>query len=193
MTKYIYILLIFYSCGTHVEYKTDQIENIFKSWNEATLNSLKIHISSTQNEQVKIYYENRYQILKSYLKIKNYNEINSNSIRYKLLQLKDQNWGKSFYIIESNESGEKVSVISYIVVQENSNTKIYKYEFLSSKWRKIDEYISNFIYEKDLCSVEFGKGQNQNDIIVTYIKNNKVISSDFFLFSTITALDFKNP
>lgn len=191
MTKYIYILLIFCSCGTHVEFKKDKIENIFKSWNIATSNSLKKHISATQDKQQKIYYENRLQTLKSYLKIANYNDINSNSIRYQLLQMKDQNWGKSFYIIEANESGEKVSIISYIVVTEKDNTKIFKYEFSSSMWKKVGEYISNFKYKKGLYSTEFGKGQNQNDIIVTYVKYNKVISSDFFLFSTMKTLDLE--
>lgn len=184
------------SCGKYSDFRTNnlEIDKIFKAWNIATSNSILLEVNSTRNEKQRLLYENRLSALKSYLEIENFKKVNNNSIRYKFLKKSIKNWNDKFYIIEANQSGEQVSIITYILIPNKNNTyKIIKYEYKNNEWIKIDEYLENipFKYNRIKYSTTFGKGNNQNDVIITFIKNKRVISSDFFLFSTMKTLELK--
>lgn len=194
MTKLFYCLLLLCSCGTNTAIKmNNNIDSIFKAWNIATSSSIGLSISLANNEQERLLYENRLKAFKSYLQIKKFEDIETNSIRYKLLSQKEKSWGEKFYIIEANESGEQISLISYIINVDENSSKVLKYEFKSEKWTKTNEYAisGKFEYNKKDYQTEFGKGANQDDIIVTYIKNDIVIDSDYFLFSSMKYLSLK--
>lgn len=168
------------------------IDKIFREWNVATSNSITNGITSTTNEQQKLLYKNRLEALKSYLEIRNYDMVNTKSIRYKFLKASMKDWSDKFYIVEANVSGEQVSIITYIVKPNKNNTsKIYKYECKNSEWTRIGEYLINRSFELDrkIYSTTFGEGTNQDDVIVTSIENNKITNSDFYLFSTMKTLE----
>jgi len=170
------------------------IDKIFKDWNVATSNSILFGITSTNNEQQKALFENRLKALKSYLEINDFEMLNTNSIRYEFLKESMKDWKDKFYIIEANKSGEQVSIVSYILLpNENSTSKILKYENKKGAWTKIEEYTANFSFEfeKKKYSTAFGKGENHNDVIVTFIENGHIISSDYFLFSTMKSLELQ--
>lgn len=198
MSNLIYCLILFYSCGKYTDMNTHNkdidIDKIFKEWNVATSNSIRFEISSTGNERQKSLYENRLVALKSYLEINDFQMLNNNSIRYKFLKENMKSWNDKFYIIEANESGEQVSIISYILIpNQNKTSKIFKYEYKNGEWIKINGYVKSlpFDYDKIKYSTAFGKGKNQNDVIVTLIEKNHIISSDFFLFSTMKTLELE--
>ena len=48
------------------------IDEIFKAWNVATANSIRLGISSTDSELQRSLYENRLEALKSYLEINDF-------------------------------------------------------------------------------------------------------------------------
>lgn len=195
MKKLIYCLVLF-SCGKYTNMKTHNIDidKIFQAWNVATSNSIRFEINIVNNERQRSLYENRLEALKSYLEIDDFQTLNNNSIRYKFLKESLKNWNDAFYIIEANESGEQVSIISYILFpNKNDTSTIFKYEYKNNEWVKIDKYIkkNSFEFDKKKYSTTFGKGKNQNDITVTLIQNNQIVNSDFFLFSTMKLLDLK--
>lgn len=168
------------------------IDKIFKAWNVETSNSINFGITSTIDKQQKLLYENRLEALKSYLEISSFNVVNTKSIRYKFLKESMKDWSDKFYIIEANVSGEQVSIVSYILKpNKNDTSKIYKYECKNGEWIKIGEYLMNRSFELDRkkYSVAFGKGTNQDDVIVTSIENNNITNSDFYLFSTMKTLE----
>lgn len=190
MIRLVCCLIIFISCGKYAGMNTSKvdIDKIFKAWNVQTSNSINFQITSAVDKQQKLLYENRLEAFKSYLEISNFNVINTESIRYKFLQECIKDWSDKFYIIEANVSGEQVSIVSYILKPNKNNTsKIYKYEYKNGDWMKISEYLMDRSFELDRkkYSTIFGKGTNQDDVIVTSIENNNIISSDFYLFSTM--------
>jgi len=196
MRKLICCLILFCSCGkyTNMNRHNIDIDKIFKDWNVATSNSILFGITSTNNEQQKALFENRLKALKSYLEINDFEMLNTNSIRYEFLKESMKDWKDKFYIIEANKSGEQVSIVSYILLpNENSTSKILKYENKKGAWTKIEEYTANFSFEfeKKKYSTAFGKGENHNDVIVTFIENGHIISSDYFLFSTMKSLELQ--
>lgn len=196
MRNLIYCIIIFCSCGKYTNTTTHNkhIDNIFIAWNIATSNSIRSLITSTDNEREKALYKNRFEALKNYLEINDFEAVNNNSLRYKLLKESMKNWNDKFYIIEANELGEQVSIISYILFpNENNTSKIFRYEYKNDEWVKTHEYTKNFPFEynKIKYTIDFGKGKNRNDVIVTLINKKKIISSDFFLFSTMKSLEFK--
>jgi len=197
MRNLIYCIVLFCSCGkyTNTTIHNKDIDNLFIAWNIASSNSIRSLITSTDNEREKALYKNRYEAFKNYLEINDFKTVNNNSLRYKLLKESMKTWNDKFYIIEANELGEQVSIISYILFPyENNTSKIFKYEYKNDGWIKTDEYTKSvpFEYNKIKDTIDFGKGKNRNDVIVTLINKKKIISSDFFLFSTMKALEFKS-
>ena len=196
MSNLLNCLIIFYSCGKFTDMNTHNkdIDKIFKEWNVATSNSISFEIGSKSNERQKSLYENRLVALKRYLEINDFQVLNNNSIRYKFLKESLKSWNDEVYIIEVNKSGEQIAIISYILIpNQNKTSTIFKYEYKNGAWIKINRYVKSlqFDYDKIKFSTAFGKGKNQNDVIVTLIEKNHIISSDFFLFSTMKTLELE--
>ena len=57
----------------------------------------------------------------------------------------------------------------------------------------MNEYLksNSFEFDRKKYSTTFGKGQNQNDVIITYVEHSIVVSSDFFLAFTMKALELR--
>lgn len=194
MTNLIYCLLLFCVCGenTEVNIQKKQVSEIFIAWNKATVKSLQCQIDLTTDQYQKSLYINRLDALKSYWAVNNVDLINENSIRYKFLNENLRSWEKDFYIIEANDGGEKISLITYVIFPlKKDSSKILKYKYENKKWSKIEEYTvnSNFKFDKENYITKFGEGKNENDIIVTYIEHDTVVNSDFFLFLTMKNLE----
>lgn len=193
MNIFIYCLILLCSCGKQnsMNTKSIDIDEIFKTWNIATSKSIHLGINSTNNENQISLYKNRLEALKNYLAISDFQTINNNSIRYKFIKETIRNWNHNFYIVEANESGEQISIISYILFpNQNGTTKVFRYEYKKGDWVKTEENTMNysFKFDRKTYSTTFGNGKNQNDVIITHIENNQIIGSDFFLFSTMKNL-----
>lgn len=193
MKKLFYCLIIaLSSCGHYINNSENKTDEIFINWNINTANSILLQEKSVNDEYQKSLYKNRLEAFKSYIGISDFKQLNRNSMRYKLVREYLNDWNNKFYIVEANESGEKVNIISYIILaSDRSTTKILKYKYGSERWDKVEEYIvsSNFKFDRDSYITKFGAGKNDNDVTVTYIENKNIISSDFFLISTMKQIE----
>jgi hypothetical protein len=169
------------------------LDSIFVSWNKFTFKSLKRQTQSTIDSVQKAMYENRLLSVKEYWNIKNIDDFNNTSIRYKLLKtvFVKSNKKKDFYIIEANESGSKVLLRSIVLcISSASTVDADFYDFFNGEWKitrklkGIDFYLQSDF--KNYIS-RFGKGFNSDDIIITEFKNGRVQESEYYLYSTLSA------
>ncbi len=100
------------------------LDSIFVCWNNFTFESLKKQTQSTVDSLQKSRYENRLLSVKEYWRIKNIDDFNNTSIRYKLLKtvFLKTNRQKDFYIIEANETDSKILLRSIV----SADSKIKK-------------------------------------------------------------------
>lgn len=192
MTRLLYFILLFSFFQGGISSVNNQTKNdLFKSWNIETSNSLSNQIKAVENESKISMLKNRLESFKSYIGLQDFDSINVKSIRYKFL--KDfKIWGKEYFIIEANESGEKVSLITYIISFKNKSFRVFKYEYSQHVWKNVKQYsIKKFNYNKEEYSTPYGTGKNENDIIVTHVKDNKAVSSDYFLLTSMKLLKLK--
>lgn len=178
------------SCGRYINNSGNRTDKIFINWNIATANSMQLQEKTINDEYHKSLYINRLKAFKSYIDVDDLNQLNKTSIRYKLIEQYLNDWGDKFYIVEANKSGEIATKISYIILQNGRDTKVLKYIYKDGKWDKANEYalFHAFKFNRGNFITEYGKGKNENDITVTYIKNSNIISSDFFLNFTMKQL-----
>ena len=165
------------------------IDTLFINWNKATIKSLDDQISQTKDTTQKTQLINRLSALKYYVDIKRIEEVNATSIRYQLLaEIEKFNYGKSdFYVIESNRSGEKIDIISYVIYLNNPDT-LNIYNFIKNKWVRHSAFLGNNLnLDTNLKNyfTKFGLGFNQDDVIISLLNDRNVLSSEFFLFATL--------
>lgn len=194
MKKYFYYLILLSSCGQHISNNENITDRIFISWNITTSNSISLQEKSTSsNEYQKLLYKNRLDAFKSQIGVTDFIELNKKSVRHKFLNQHLKEWGDKFYIVESNKSGEKSSITSYIIIPISKDvSKIIRYKYQNGEWQKIEDSSVNsyFKFDRQDYTTKFGDGENDNDVIVTYIENRNIISSDFFLISTMRNIEF---
>ena len=198
MFKLISILyFVFMSCSINKQitiYTQPPLDSIFISWNKSTLKSLNRQVKLATDSLQRTIYENRLLSIKEYWRIKNINDINNGSIRYKLLktvfaELDDKK--KDFYIIEANESGSKILLRTFVLYKDSSSTiDIEFYDYFNEEWQKTGKFKKdNFYFKTDLKNYisQFNKGFNYDDIILTEFKNGHVKESEYYLYSTLSA------
>lgn len=198
MFKLISLLyFVFLSCSVNKQiqtYATPPLDSVFVSWNKSTLESLNRQIKATSDSLQKAIYNNRFLSVKEYWGIKNIDDVNNRSIRYKFLKtlfakLNDET--KDFYIIEANESGSKVLLRNFILYKNSTNAAdIEFYDFFNEDWQKKGRFKEdNFILQSDFKNYlsQFGKGFNYDDIIITEFKNGHVQESEYYLYSTLSS------
>jgi|GEM_PF-5838089 len=113
MKNYFYYLILSSSCGQHINNNENVTDRIFISWNIATSKSISLQEKSTSsNENQKLLYKNKLDAFKAQMDVTNFNHLNKKSIRYKFLNQYLKEWDDKFYIVESNKSGEKNTIIS---------------------------------------------------------------------------------
>ena len=191
------IYFVFLSCLANKPnqgYAPPSLDSVFISWNKYTFESLNRQMQLASDSMQKAMYENRRLAVKEYWKIKNADDFNSKSIRYKLLKTvfeKPDDSKKDFYVIEANESGSKVLLRSFVLyIDANNTVDVEFYNFFNSEWQKKGKFKKDdFHLQSDLKSYisQFGKGFNYNDIVITEFKNSRVIESEYYLYSTLSA------
>lgn len=167
------------------------IDKTFSDWNQSTIKSIEKHILLTKNDVQNSLYVNRLIAFKTFNNINNLEHFNVNSIRYKFLERikKDYSGVKDFYILESNQSGEQI-VIRNFVLRKTSEKKIKVevYEFKNNLWKNSkSSFKVNLNDNLEVNFIKFGTGFNQEDVIITKIKKNKVNYSEFYLFTTLSS------
>ncbi|WP_345146266.1 hypothetical protein [Flavobacterium ginsengiterrae] len=192
---YCFMIIVLSSCGRYIKNSDNRTEKFFVSWNIATANSIQLQENFTNDDYQKSLYQNRLQAFKAYIDIVNLNELNTKSIRYKLINQYLNDWNNKFYIVEANESGEVSTKISYVILQNSrDSSKVLKYIYKNGKWEKVEQYELSpaFKFHRENFITEYGVGKNENDITVTFIEDNNIISSDFFLNFTMKQIDIFN-
>lgn len=192
-TILIYIFLVHnYTTQINDTIPKSHLDSAFIDWNKATFESLNRQLQLSTDSIPKSRYENRVEAVKAYWKIKSLNDVNHESIRYKLLKtLKQESFTKKnvAYIIEANESGVKVMLSSYVVYpNENNIADIELFEFVNDTWKKIGQFKQEkFKIQADLRIYisPFRKGDNYDDIVITEFRNGKTKQSEYFLYSTL--------
>ena len=127
---------------------------------------------------------------RSFIGIKEGNEVNHKSIRYKfLIDIPLTDDMDIFYIIETLNSGESVELINYVVNPAKGIVTVY--QFINGKWIKsISEKIS---IDKNInlnnYITKYGTGFNQENIIITSFYNKKAIDSKYFIYFSMKNLN----
>ncbi len=122
--------------------------------------------------------------------------MNKESIRFKFWELvKNELANKEIFILEANSEGEKIIIKNYIVFRDSTNKLTIKtYYWNSEHWVKVDSQKQlKLALDANLKShfCKLYSGFNQNDVIITCFKNDSIESSEYFLYSTLCASDFK--
>ena len=168
------------------------IDTTFILWNKATFSSLKNSIQRVNDNAQKRNYENRLLAFQAFIEVENDNKINPQSIRYKFLdELLTRNNNKSrFYIIEATRSGEETKIINYVIYLRDKNmVSVEIYNFVNERWIKNAKSVNidlPFPENLNTCIVTFGKGINQDDVIISEFINGTVRNSIFFLYATLS-------
>lgn len=184
-------LLIILACNNQsgnnnpVEFKLN-IDSTFVAWNNLTYKSIIKNFNSSTDTIENELYGNRIESFKSFLNIKNIEEVNSNSIRYEFLKYIWNNIiHQDFIIVEANKLQERVEIWNFVIYIKTGKVEIFQYE--DNEWVKKNLNNFNIIYRPIKWErVDFGKGINQDDTIISYFNLNGKIESEYFLFSTLS-------
>lgn len=164
-----------------------RLDSAFINWNKATFESLNRQTQLAADSMQKAMYKNRLIAVKEYWRVRDLADFNDKSIRYKLLKAvfaKHKDKKKSLYIIEANESGSKVLLRSYVLcIGSTGIVDVEFYDFFNDRWQKTGKFTKdNFKLQGDLKMYisKFGKGFNNDDIVVTKFENGRVKSRNIF-------------
>jgi hypothetical protein len=194
LTYLLCLLTYFSSSSSHLARNINNRlikDSIFVSWNKSTILSLRNSINQSSDNLEGELYKNRLVAFRSFLGIEDENKINTLSTRYTFLDefSKNNNNKGKVYVIETNRSGEESEIINYLIsfkVKDLMHVDYYK--FLKGKWvKKYKTTNVNLKFEGNLSkySTKFGKGFNQDDVIITEFINCKVKSSRYYLYATL--------
>jgi hypothetical protein len=175
-------------------YAQVQLNSVFINWNKYTFESLNRQTQLAADSMQKSIYENRCLAVKKYWGIDDVADCNSKSIRYKflktiLLKANDRK-KKDFYVIEANESGSKVLLRSCVLFMDAYNiANVDFYDFYNGEWRRVGKFRKENFALLGLKNnrVQFGKGFNYDDIVITEFKNGRIKESEYYLYSTLSA------
>jgi len=190
------VIIFFCTSGAVQKEKGIDIDSTFIKWNKATIASLRLQSSSGEQKRVINYYENRLAAFYAYMDIKTDSQLNKNAVRYKFLDnIKGQLKEKDVFIIEATTSGEHVeirNIVLYPKAQNKVDVEIYRYNL--QRWRK-DKVIKDYQQTIDTTlfnhRVEWAKGLNHDDVIISHFQQGQVNASEFFLFGTLSGEPIK--
>jgi hypothetical protein len=193
LTSLFYLTVISYlSLG--INYKQASIDAVFVAWNKATYLSLNRGRAETADNSQKQKYENRIENLKDTYVGKEPGRIDTGSLRYGFLRKLFMDLGKkrrNFYVIEADMSGAKVLSRDFVVYLDSPHeVKVDVYIYGRDGWFKqaevkdlscvvVDDFYRN--------RVKFAQGFNDDDVIVSKFKNNRVKYSEYYLYGTLAA------
>lgn len=187
---------ILFSCSLskpNQAYSQSELDTAFVNWNKATLVSLERQLQSSADSMQKALYENRLLTIKGYWDIENIEAVNNKSIRYELLKTVFVNLGNKqngLYIVEANESGSKVLLRSYVLHRNaNNEGEVEFYDFINGGWKITGKFkLDNLYLQADLKGYisPFGKGFNDEDVVITEFENGRLKESEYYLYSTLS-------
>jgi hypothetical protein len=162
-------------------------DSLFIAWNKATFLSLERQSNSLITDSSKRdFYANRIAALKAYLKIESVEANNSKSNRYTFLKLLSLKEKPPFYVVEANESGQRILIRNFVIYREKDSLRVDFYEN-EKTWRKTGTVkLGNDVLQNDLKTYFTQKGFNYDDIIVTKFREGVVVESEYFLFGTLS-------
>lgn len=189
-----YFVIVICSINTpDLIYAQTRLDSEFINWNRATVQSLKMQKEIAADSLQKALYQNRLLSVKEYWGIRDIADLNGKSIRYKLLKTviaKSKGRKKGYYIIEANETGSKVLLRSFVLYPDTAGiVDIEFYNFVNGVWKKTGKATrDSFHLQVNLKNYksQFGKGFNNDDIIISQFENGHVKESEYFLFETLS-------
>ncbi|MDP4264023.1 MAG: hypothetical protein Q8941_15955 [Bacteroidota bacterium] len=188
--------LVLCICSFYASFSQKPLDDIFVSWNRASLLSLKTQRDATTDSIQSRKYENRLRAFQNYLEIENEQTINIKSVRYELLkkvsQLPDFK-NSNYFIVEANVNSYTLVIRSFVIgIDANRQATVYIYTN-NGKWEKKQVCsIANLNIGKDLkiYKTRYGKGSNHDDIIITSFIKGYVFQSEYFINYTLYQQNF---
>ena len=175
--KLLLVSVLICSCGNNKSLQTHReinVDEVYKSWNK---------LATTSNEiQTEI----------------NQNEIDKNSLRYTFLQeLQGQHRELSdYYIIESPISGEFFMPRIWVMYSRNKkSTDVLKFEFIQRSWKFKDSFLLPYKFKYSYMDYvrKNEKEFNFQDVTVSHVINDEVVSCDFFKAGSMKKFLFELP
>jgi len=179
-----FLLCIISSC----KLANNKNDAYFLQWNKTTLASLEKDANESLGIDEKSLYKNRFEAFKAkegLVKAK------KNSLRYEFWQELDQDnlLGKSFYIIETKNSGEMLTFKNLLIYLDDRDFVIddYRFDPRNQKWVKHKSFRKpKFHLDREQNKVAFNKGLMHDDIIVSKFQGLKALSVDYYLLNTVS-------
>ncbi|WP_436484493.1 hypothetical protein [Chitinophaga sp. ARDCPP14] len=166
------------------------IYNLFYHWNKTSLAALDMTTRSANNDQERNLYQSKLDAMSDIWKIKP-GSINNESLRWLFLEQisPDFDWkDKDWAVIEVKKSGERISLMNYLIYYHENETKIIVYDYNRGKWIKLKESIEHFrindLIRSDI-KVPINEGRNFCDIVVTDFRSTTPLHSMFFVENTL--------
>lgn len=165
------------------------IDKLFYRWNLATLNSINEGLNYAIDPYERALFDNRLNTMITICQIES-DSLNKKSTRWKLLSQIEKDFnrsGKSWTVIETMKSGERVRFTSYLIEFDNFLKKIIRYDYTDGIWVKNSVTENSDINIEDFKTKrrELGTGGNTFDIIVTNFNSSSILQSTYFLNSTL--------
>lgn len=171
------------------------LDKIFIHWNEATLQSLERQQATSLNDKQKSNYNNRILGFKWLMRLEDAKTLDKESIRYRFLQLiQPQIEKREVVIVEANYNGSTQVLRNFLVYKGDNDTSVVElYLFLKEGgWYKkgtAKTQVLQFDMPLSKYLTNYGKGFTYEDVIISHFSNgkNKVITSEYYLFTTLSA------
>ncbi|SHK78847.1 hypothetical protein SAMN05444266_101145 [Chitinophaga jiangningensis] len=166
------------------------IDSLFLNWNRVTLNSLSRLCSDMEEQSDRSLCENRIATMPGFWAIED-DSLNRSSIRWIFLNKMENDsnkLSKDWTIVEVMKTGEKVSLVNYIISYSGTNANIIKYVYAKGEWIKINEKISMLKigdFKLPISKTLLSSNSYPYDVIITNFKQDSVCESNYYLEHTI--------
>nr|WP_295871362.1 hypothetical protein [uncultured Chitinophaga sp.] len=117
--------------------------------------------------------------------------LNRSSIRWTFLEkmMTDADkLSKEWTIVEVVKTGEKVSLLNYVINYNGQNATVVRYSYVNGSWLKVNERIGRYKIENFRRSVAeslLPSNSYPYDVIITNFKLDSVMESNYHLEHTI--------
>lgn len=171
--------------NAQIEHST---EVLVKDWNTATILSLDEQIKLASDSLIKSFYLDRMKSFKLVESSLNY--VKGKSLRHRFIDAIFTRLSTSdqFYVVESTSGGEIIEICKYLIVPSAKGfamITIFRYEdgdWVSTPEQKVIWNVNKNLKEQ---FANLGQGVNQEDVIISYVRNVKIVSSQYFLSKTL--------
>jgi hypothetical protein len=162
-----------------------------QAWNIMTINSIRKNLKESAEPVPRGKYENILMAFKISNGIDGTAIGNSNSARSLFIDKLKQNKENvdTFYIVETVTSGERIEIRNIVIYPLTSGgCKINIYDYLQGSWNLISRLDNIPISPPKVLQIPpaiYGTGYNNDPIIITAFVNNKISTSNYYLYYTL--------